>query len=62
MAVDLNQTPKKVEGGIRKNPANQGLNESAMWALIDADIASKRSGGTLNEVETYLPVNKHGNA
>ena len=56
-------TPKVVEDKVRALPANQGLNESAMWAKIDTEITAASGASTLRPVEPYIvgpPSNKHG--
>lgn len=53
-------TPKTVEDKVRGLPANQGLNDRAMWAKIDAEVANSRSMNMLLENEVYVPHNKHG--
>jgi len=55
MAVNLDQTPKKIEDAVRKNPANQGLNEFEMWQAIDAAIAA--AAATINPVTSYKSGN-----
>lgn len=54
MAIVLDNTPKKIEDGVRKAPANQGLNEYEMWVLIDAAIAAANTATTLNPVQDVL--------
>lgn len=54
-------TPRTVEDKVRALPANQGLNETAMWALIDAEVEQSRTDSKLRETEAYVPGNKHGN-
>lgn len=34
------ETPSTVADKVRDLPANQGLNDNAMWLLIDAEIAA----------------------
>lgn len=54
-------TPATVEDKVRALPANQGLNESEMWALIDAEIEQSRKDGMLRDTEAYEPLDKHRN-
>lgn len=58
MAVDIDQTHKKIEDAVRRAPANQGKNEVQMWAAIDAAVASANTATTLNP--NYSPRDKHG--
>lgn len=53
-------TPKVVEDKVRALPANQGLNDNAMWLKIDTEIASAIAAGKLRAVEPYDAANKHG--
>lgn len=55
-------TPKTVEDKVRALPANQGLNESEMWELIDEEVGSSRSAGKLRDTEAYDAKDKHGEA
>ena len=59
----IGDTPKQIEDKTRALPANQGLNENAMWLKIDTEIAEAKSAGKFRAVEDY-PVagtnNKHG--
>lgn len=54
-------TPKRIEDKVRALPANQGLNETAMWAKIDAEISAAATANKLKSVESYVSSNKHGN-
>lgn len=54
-------TPKVVEDKVRKLPANQGINDNAMWALIDTEVAQSRTDSKLIENSIYGSTNKHGN-
>lgn len=54
-------TPRIIEDKTRALPANQGLNDNAMWLLIDTEIASARTASRILENTTYLAANKHGN-
>lgn len=57
-------TPAQIEDKVRALPANQGLNEHAMWLKVDAEVAEARSNGTLKANENYADPatgNKHGN-
>lgn len=58
----LGDTPKTVEDKVRALPANQGLNEAAMWAKIDTEVAQSATDGKLLSVERYDAngANKHG--
>lgn len=67
MAATINQsafdTPKIIEDKVRDLPVNQGLNDNAMWALIDAEIAQSISDSKIKQVEVYPAAatnNKHG--
>lgn len=57
-------TPKTIEDKTRALPANQGLNDNAMWVKIDTEIASAVSASKIIPVETYTTTsglsNKHG--
>lgn len=57
-------TPKVIEDKTRALPANQGLNEIAMWAKIDTEIASAVSASKVIPTEPYVTTtglsNKHG--
>lgn len=57
----VTDTPKIVEDKVRALPANQGLNDNAMWLLIDTEVAQSRTDSKLIENETYVAANKHGN-
>lgn len=57
----LGDTPKTVEDKVRDLPANQGLNDNAMWLLIDAEVAQSRTDGKLKENVNYQANLKHGN-
>jgi hypothetical protein len=64
MAATITQsvadTPKTVEDKVRKLPANQGMNDNALWVLIDAEVAQSRSDAKLIENHLYIAANKHG--
>lgn len=56
-------TPKVIEDKTRALVANQGLNDNALWLLIDTEIASARTASKINENVTYPAAstgNKHG--
>jgi len=63
MAATITQsdsdTEKTVEDKVRKLPANQGLNDNAMWLLIDAEITQSIADNKL--VRNMNRNNKHGN-
>jgi hypothetical protein len=56
-------TPKVIEDKVRALPANQGLNDNAMWAKIETEIAEAKTANKFREVEVH-PVagtnNKYG--
>lgn len=60
-------TPKVIEDKVRDLPANQGLNDNAMWLLIDAEVTAATAASTLLPVSAYIlpsaatSSNKHGN-
>lgn len=57
-------TPKVIEDKTRALVANQGLNDNAMWLLIDTEIASARTASKIIENVLYPAAttgNKHGN-
>ena len=54
-------TPKVVEDKVRALPENQGINDNAMWLLVDAEVAQSRTDSRLIENELYVAANKHGN-
>lgn len=54
-------TPKVIEDKTRALPANQGLNDNAMWLKIDTEVASARTASKIRENVPYTPANKHGN-
>jgi hypothetical protein len=54
-------TPGTVEDKVRALPANQGINDSDMWARIDAEIEQSRKDGMLRDTEAYEPGDKHRN-
>lgn len=60
-------TPKVVEDKVRALPANQGLNDNAMWLLVDTEITAATTVGKLISNAAYtvpaagVTSNKHGN-
>lgn len=60
-------TTKVVEDKVRALPANQGLNDNALWLLIDAEILAASAASKLILNQTYIQPsaltssNKHGN-
>ena len=46
-------TPKVIEDKVRALPANQGLNENAMWLKIDTEIAEAKTAGKFRAIEDY---------
>lgn len=60
-------TPKVVEDKVRALPSNQGLNDNAMWLLIDNEITAAATAGKLIANVLYtvptasVSSNKHGN-
>jgi hypothetical protein len=60
IAQSVADTPKTVEDKVRKLPANQGLNDNALWVLIDAEVAQSRTDSKLIENHLYIAANKHG--
>lgn len=56
-------TPKQIEDKVRALPANQGLNENAMWLKIDTEIAAAKTASKYRAVEDYPAAgtnNKYG--
>jgi hypothetical protein len=47
-------TPKQIEDKTRALPANQGLNDSAMWDKIDTEITEAIAAGKYRGVESYV--------
>ena len=59
----IGDTPKQIEDKVRALPANQGLNDNAMWVKIDTEIASAKTAGKFRNIEGYPTAgtnNKHG--
>ena len=47
-------TPVVVADKVRALPANQGLNNNALWALITTELAAAATAATLiNNYESY---------
>lgn len=53
-------TPGTIEDKVRALPANQGLNETDMWAKVDAEIATAKKLNLVRDTEAYNPDDKHG--
>lgn len=63
-------TASVIADKVRDLPANQGLNNNAMWLLVDAEVIAAQTTGTLIANDIYVqPLsatagnsgNKHGN-
>ena len=58
-------TPNTIADKTRALPANQGLNDHAMWVKIDTELASAITASKLLPVESHVTTaglsNKHGN-
>lgn len=61
----VGDTPNVIEDKTRALPANQGLNNAAMWVKIDTEIASAVAASKILPVESHVTTaglsNKHGN-
>lgn len=56
----IHDNAKTIEDKVRALPANQGLNEAAMWVKIDAEIVQSVSDGKYIDNQPYKAASKHG--